>query len=162
MKYCLGIDPGQTGAIAWVSEDLQNYGAIRWKDDIVTTAKLFRERLLSQDLIIVLAVLEKVSAMKDWGVTSTFKFGGNFGAWQGILAMAEIPFTFVSPQKWQKEMWDSERKGLSTKQLSTGMVRRMFPKQDLTPGQVKTDHSGIADATLLAWYGIKMLKGGLG
>ena len=161
MNYCLGIDPGKTGALAWVSEDLQDYGAFQWKGDISETVKIFKTEFLVKELTIILAVLEKVSAMQNWGVTSTFSFGSNFGAWQAMLAMAGIPFTFVTPQKWQKAMWDSERKGKTTKQLSTGMVKRMFPNLDLTPGRIINPHTGMADATLLAWYGVRMARGGL-
>ncbi len=161
MKYCLGIDPGATGAVAWMSEDLQDYGAMRWKEDIASTAQMFKDRILAQDLVIVLAVLEKVHSMPKQGVVSSFKFGSNFGAWQAMLAMAGIPFVLITPQKWQKATWDSDRKGKTTKQMSVSMVQRMFPEMNLTPGRTRVEHSGIADAALMAWYGIKVLKEGI-
>ena len=48
------------------------------------------------------AIIEKVHSMPKQGVVSTFKFGNNFGQWQGILSSMCIPYIEVSPQKWMK------------------------------------------------------------
>ena len=44
--------------------------------------------------------------MPGQGVVSTFKFGYNYGMWNGFLASASKETMLVSPQMWQKN-WDN-------------------------------------------------------
>ena len=52
----------------------------------------------------IFAWVEKVHAMPGNGVTSTWSFSGNFHTLLTSLAAADIPYDFVTPQKWQKEL----------------------------------------------------------
>tara|TARA_R100001463_G_scaffold6332_1_gene20838 strand:+ start:3373 stop:3711 length:339 start_codon:yes stop_codon:yes gene_type:complete len=49
-----------------------------------------------------IAIIEAVHSFPGQGVASTFKFGNNYGQWQGILSALKIPYILVSPQKWMK------------------------------------------------------------
>ena len=103
MKLTIGIDPGKSGgyAIAWgglhdiklhsVGEDFEFVEHIQDLQDhpIVTSIE---------------AVVELVPpfAGKMIPSSSSFKLGKSCGFLEGVLRMAEIPFTLVRPQEWQK------------------------------------------------------------
>jgi len=156
MRYTIGIDPGQKGGLAFVNRrDTQRAWAYRYPGDAVEAARIIRE-FTSEHGVAQLAVLEKVHAMPKQGVSSTFKFGQNYGAWQGVLAALEIPFILVTPQKWQKVMLDSAGKqGGDKKDRSLEMARRLWPDIDM---RYKAD-DGKAEALLMARFGILYLKG---
>ena len=134
----LGIDPGITGAIALIHDDGQIVED--WPGDEVGAADIVRAWSVTYK--IRLAAIERVNAMPGQGVSSTFKFGANFGAWKGILAALQIPFRTVRPQEWQKGLVP-KCEGKST---SIAVARRLFPNMDL---HRKADHNR-ADALLIA------------
>lgn len=142
-KAYVGIDPGQTGAIAVLSD-----GGIpkvwEWPGDEIAAAEIVREIVFSFD--VCLCALEAVSAMPKQGVSSTFKFGANWGIWRGILAALQVPFILVRPQEWQKNI--VPKKASPDEKPSLAVARRMFPDVDM---HRKKDH-GMADALLLAYY----------
>ena len=82
------------------------------------------------------------------GRSSAFKFGVNYGVCQAALAAAKIPYTTVTPQKWQKALFGTRGKGLKgaeKKRFLKAEALKLFPGEKLT---LKT-----CDAALLAWYG---------
>jgi hypothetical protein len=93
----------------------------------------------------VKAYIEGVNAMPGQGVVSTFKFGMNYGLWQGILVALKIPFERVYPLKWQTAM--SCRTG-GNKNISKARAQELFPR-------IKVTHA-IADALLIAEYGRRL------
>ena len=94
----IGIDPGQTGAIAAIDSRMEIEMLEDWPGDEIGAAKLVWELECNQARV----ALEHVHAMPKQGVTSMFKFGTNYGIWKGILAAVGIPFVSVRPQQWQK------------------------------------------------------------
>ena len=143
MKIYIGIDPGQTGAIAFIRA-----GAVPRVFDFDDGAGLLTlKKLLVDDP--VKAVIEKVGSMPGQGVSSTFKFGTNFGTWIGRLEALEIPFDFVTPQKWKKVMFDSMPKG-DVKEMSRSRALRLFPNMAEKLKRKKDHHR--AEALLLAQY----------
>lgn len=148
MKIYIGIDPGQTGAMAIIGDGLEE---IYDFDDGDSMTNL---RLVSADQ--VKAVIEKVAAMPKQGVSSTFKFGTNFGIWIGRLEALGIPFDYVTPQKWKKEMFDSMPRSGDQKAMSLDRARRLFPEMR-DQLKRKKDHNR-ADALLLAEYCRRMDK----
>lgn len=145
VRICVGVDPGQKGGIGYTSKDRSIYAAIRFPEDIPNAAEFIREVYMEFD--IQLAVVEKVNAMPGQGVSSTFKFGTNYGAYLGIFAALQIPFHMVTPRTWQKKMLDSGTG--QTKDRSLNYARRLFPSVDM---KYKAD-DGKADALHLARYG---------
>ena len=93
-------------------------------------------------------MLEHVGAMPKQGVSSTFKFGMNFGIIQGMLIALGIPFELVRPQKWKKEFSCT-----SDKNTSISVAQRMFPDVDLKrTARCSKPHDGICEALLMAEY----------
>lgn len=137
MRIYLGIDPGVSGGFAIVSEELSVVRAVAFEhvtpQDIVTTLRPAKFSF---------AYLENVGAMPGQGVSSTFKFGVNFGWWQGVLTSLGIPFERVAPVKWQTVM--RCRTG-GDKNISKQRAQELFP-------DIKMTHA-IADALLIAEYG---------
>ena len=105
MKVFAGIDPGDSGAIALLPD-----GAAPAVFDFADPAGFFRLKTWALRKMAVHAVLEKISAMPKQGVASTFKFGTNYGRWQGRLEALGIPYDLVTPQAWQKQMFDAAPK----------------------------------------------------
>jgi len=91
----------------------------------------------------VTAMLERVSAMPRQGVSSTFKFGCQFGLCIGLLTAFRIRYEMVTPVKWQSAM--KCRTG-GEKKVSRAAAQRLFPDLDWRV----TDHE--ADALLIAEY----------
>jgi hypothetical protein len=142
----LGIDPGQTGALAILGDVKMvfDYEDPSWIDYLETIAQLYHH---GYDDVDVKAAIEKVSSMPKQGVASSFKFGTNYGIWQGILKAFQIPYIFVTPQKWQKGVFDSMPRG-DRKAMSLDLARRIFPWAQLN---LKKHHSR-ADALLIAYW----------
>jgi crossover junction endodeoxyribonuclease RuvC len=139
----LGIDPGQSGAIALLSEE--QVLVEDWPGDPNAAADAVRKLILGHNF--KLAALERVNAMPKQGVSSTFKLGQNVGAWQGILAALGLPYLMPTPREWQKGLV-KQSDGPDTKARSLAVARRLFPDAELSR---KSDH-GRADALLLAWF----------
>ncbi len=139
-----GVDPGQTGAIAIITPDgvdIMDYGE--------THEMIMQLKEWNSDYHLV-AYIEKVHAMPKQGVSSTFKFGVNYGIWQGMLYAIGVPFYFVTPQKWQKTML-SDSSEQTTKKKSLDVARRLYPKIASTYLKRQKDH-GRSDALLIATY----------
>ncbi|MFO7877087.1 MAG: hypothetical protein R6U55_10955 [Desulfovermiculus sp.] len=144
MKAHIGIDPGQSGAVALLPvDDLPQIND--WPGDPSAAAEIIRD--WSMGYQIQLVALESVHAMPKQGVASTFKFGANFGAWQGILAALGLPYLMPRPTEWQKGLV-RKSDGADPKARSLAVARRLFPDAELSK---KKDH-GRADALLLAWW----------
>ena len=91
--------------------------------------------------------IEHVHSMPGQGVASSFKFGQGFGHLEMALTAARIPFTYVTPQKWQKEL------GCLTggdKNVSKSRAQQLFP-------HIKVTHA-IADSLLITEYCRRTIK----
>ncbi len=135
--YC-GIDPGHSsGGIGYVTDD---GFAMAWKMP-QTEADLW-DLIARISRVAVLFVLEKVHSMPKQGVSSTFKFGQNYGALRMALTAAEVRREFPTPQGWQGKM-QCRTKG--DKNVTKRKAQELWPKLTIT--------HAIADALLLAEYG---------
>ena len=148
MKLAIGLDPGCNGAIAFIPDNNPTKAwAVKMPE---TLADLWDEINLNAGRIgaelfggftSVHCCLEKVHSMPGQGVSSSFKFGQGFGHLEMALTAAKIPFTYVTPQKWQKEL------GCLTggdKNISKARAAQLFP-------HLKITHA-IADGLLIAEY----------
>jgi crossover junction endodeoxyribonuclease RuvC len=150
MKTIIGIDPGATGAIAYIYEDggvdIEDCPTINGQPDQYSLAALLRDRDIKQ------AFIEQVSAMPGQGVTSMFHFGENFGTWIGAIGAFKIPLIRVTPQKWKKEF------GLigQEKDIARRRAIELFPS--MAPNLSRKKDGGRADALLIAEYGRRFLK----
>ena len=102
MNSIIGIDPGKGGGIAIVyfGEKYKKWVAHKCPKTIKEMAilvKMFKHSSPNAKCFI-----ESVHAFPTDGRSSAFKFGMNYGIWQGILSSVGIETEFVTPQKWQK------------------------------------------------------------
>ena len=159
----IGIDPGITGAVAciykngtvaiWDTPSIEVKKGKKRKNEYLPAemAKLLFDLYGGPDFDPMHAFIEQVGAMPNQGVTSMFNFGKGYGMWIGILAALEIPYTFVTPQKWKKELMQ----GMSDKDASRLRAQQLYPT---ISDQLKLKkHDGRAEAILIAEYGRRQL-----
>ena len=157
----IGIDPGVTGAMA----------ILFWENDTEPEIYDYQNKFNALSKLKVIsetdepfAIIEKVHAMYKQSAHNTFKFGENFGEWQGILQAFNIPYALIPPKEWQKEIFapmedDIYKLGknghsqLDRKEMSRQKAISLFPKiQDQL--KRKKDHNR-ADALLITKYCIR-------
>lgn len=145
MKTIIGIDPGAKGAVAILTEGIQteDIQIIDCPPTIAEMASIIKPyaRLLYHGMDSK-AIIEKVNPFYKSSAKSAFTFGGNFFAWQAILACFLIPYDFVTPRKWQKVMFDSAKKLDDTKQQSFERATRLFPNLGI---ELRTPRGRILD-----------------
>ena len=139
MDRAIGIDPGKSGGVAWLSVagDVPPQ-AVKMPATEAALDRLLREIAAE---VPVFVVLEKVHSSPQMGVRSAFTFGMNKGGLRMALAAVEAPYEEVSPMKWQGVM------GCRTagdKNVSKQRAQSLFP-------EIKVTHA-TADALLLAEY----------
>ena len=139
MSLFVGIDPGLSGGIAFLSgtppfEHLHLHKMPATERDIY---HLLNEHADGN----LFATIEKVHSFPGQGVASTFKFAMNYGLLRGILIAALIPFEEVSPIRWQKAM---ECLSKGDKNITKARAQQLFPG-------IKITHA-TADALLIAEY----------
>ena len=135
----IGIDPGSSGAIAWIDNDgphAVKLADMTYRDvfDLLTNLRTTSTN--------VFAVLERVASRPGQGVASSFKFGMSYGSLTMALVAACIPFEIVTPGAWQRVM-RCQTKG--DKNVTKRRAQELFPS-------IKVIHAN-ADALLLAEYG---------
>nr|WP_321525815.1 hypothetical protein [uncultured Cohaesibacter sp.] len=158
-KVILSIDPGITGALAWLAHDpLEN--TIRLLDvrDVPTVqmkvGKSLKEIVNTQALADIMknpfilppsvAVIEDVHAMPGQGVTSMFRFGEVAGILKGIASGLGYPLETMRPQDWQRAA--RVQQGKDAARLT---VSRLFPQMACRFNLKK--HHNRADAVLIGY-----------
>ena len=168
MKHYIGIDPGSHGYIVVLDENGEFVTDLAIEDSTdQDIARLFNT--LGETKCV--AVMEKVHSMPGQGVATTFAFGQNVGFLHGMLAAFQIPYTLVTPQKWQKAMWISDdmvytvrkdkhgedKRQVAPKPTSINAATRLFPTTDLRKSdRARNPHDGKCDALLIALYAKRM------
>lgn len=163
-QILMGVDPGKTGAIAFVLRDTAT-GSTKFLHAIPMPVVKTNKRTeidhvaLARDLDDYLGelgsihgyvhrcVIERVGAMPKQGVSSSFDFGRSFGTVIGLVAAHMIPVTFVVPGVWKKAH------GLIGKGKDASRVRasELWPASSGNWSRVKDD--GVAEAALIATWG---------
>jgi len=149
MKLIIGIDPGKSGGIAWITDNgiaveaMPDTSLDLWEliNDIVSDIpKSFRPA----DCI---AYLEQVHSSPQMGVKSAFTFGNGFGHLEMALTAANVPFQRIRPQDWQKSLGCMSK---GDKNVTKQRAQELFPS-------IKITHK-IADACLIAEFGRRKEK----
>lgn len=153
----VGIDPGKTGAIAFLNpsnmslhiEDMPLGKSTTGRDelDLRSLGELLR---LGTKVDRHIAVLERVSAMPKDGVAGAFNFGQNYGALRMAIVGHGYEDRLVTPAAWKKYFKLSKDKGVSQSYACS-----RFPGYSHYFARVK-DH-GRAEAALIALYGAEVL-----
>lgn len=94
----LGIDPGVTGGWALIKPG-RPVALGRWAVDGPAGACKVLEYAKSH---YVRVAMERVSSSPVQSPKSAFTFGDNFGYWKGMMRMADLSYTLVLPQIWQR------------------------------------------------------------
>jgi crossover junction endodeoxyribonuclease RuvC len=139
LRSCyLGIDPGMSGGIALMrSDDQQAPLLIAMPETLADIREAFE--LVAP--ITRFALIENVHSFPGQGVASTFKFGRIFGRLEGMLTAFNIPYDYVTPQKWQGVLGCLSK---GNKNITKIKAQTLFPGLKITH---KT-----ADALLIASY----------
>lgn len=78
----------------------------------------------------MVCMLEKVHSMPGQGVSSTFKFGQNYGWIKGMLDAIGIPYLEQPPTQWTKAMNLQKLKGEEKPQYKArkrAYIERLYP-----------------------------------
>jgi len=152
IKLFLGIDPGQTGGCALMDRNRKVVMASLWDESLLAQIAAIHSDGITIDGIvygsITYCVLEQVHAMPGNGVSSMFKFGTNYGMWQGMLRSNGIPFSLITPQRWMKEILDS---GSREPDHRFDYALRHWPTAPLF-GPKGGKRKGVADGCIIADY----------
>jgi hypothetical protein len=156
LRLTIGVDPGQSGAIAMLADGASD-GFIDMPTcsrkaggqevDAASLAASLRGVLQKHRGAYVVAVLEAVSAMPKQGVSSGFRFGESFGIVKGVLATLGIGYILVPPQMWKKHL----RLTGCDKDAARTLVIQRFPA--CAESMKRKKDVGRADALLLAHWG---------
>lgn len=157
MTMVLGIDPGLSGALAFIGPD-----GLVIHDTPTLTAGKRREideielaRLIDAAGRIDAAFVELVGSRPGEGAQMAFAFGRGYGLVRGILRANFVPITDVSPVKWQRAMGIAAGAG---KDASRARAKGLFQHDAALLARVRDD--GRADACLIAEYGRRRLEAG--
>lgn len=106
----VGIDPGLSGGICFLSKDKCNIYKIPNKK-IIKNNKTKKDydvksmyNILTNNIdgVRVCVFQEWTHAMPGNGGVSMYSFGRGHGIWEGIVASKNIEYNMVSPQTWKK------------------------------------------------------------
>ena len=154
MIFFGGVDPGKTGALAIISEDENFIHIIDWDEPPILWGNLTKFPNWAHTKMVV---IEKVHSMPGQGVSSSFKFGTNYGQWQMALSALSVPYAEITPQRWRKILDSSVPTKPSKEDLRQFALRR-FPKA--TDFISKKRDEGRAEALIIALFAKSLIKGG--
>ena len=155
----IGIDPGNDGAIALLSDDEIQL----WDIDGSLVDAINRLALIKRMWPVNLdgAVIEKVGAFPGQGRQSCFVFGANWGHLRGACIALGIPILAEPiPAKWKAAIFGAGKRPKeksALKQLSRDKARELFPSASADLARKKD--ADRAEALLLAEYGRRLLRG---
>jgi len=148
----LGIDPGMSGGIAWLSD----HGHLIEVRDLPTVKGTgLLPAVLAQwlrDKRPVHAWVERVASRPGAGVAGMFNFGRGYGQIEGVCAALEIPVSLVTPQKWKGAL-----RIPADKSAARARAAQLWPGLAGTFARVKDD--GRAEAALIGLYGAHAMQG---
>lgn len=139
----LGVDPGMTGAIAYVDR-----GKLQEVADMPAVGGDISGALLHQMVRMIpveYAAVEKVHSMPKQGVSTTFKFGMAYGMARMAVGGLLVPMEEPTPNVWKKMF------GLDAdKEKARLLALKLFPdKSELFKLKM---HHGRAEAALIALW----------
>lgn len=149
MRTTIGIDPGLSGGISWITEGRPC--AEKMPDTLQDLWELIESisgKRWANDKFECKAYIEQVHSSPQMGVKSAFTFGQGFGRLEMALTAAGIPFERIRPQVWQKALGCLTK---GDKNVSKRRAQELFPS-------IKCTHA-ISDSLLIAEYGRRINQG---
>lgn len=122
-KFFMGVDPGATGAAAFINEEGVFITFLDYPGSAGSLA-IELDGLLPLGNEVALAVIEHVHTMPKQGISSAGKFMMNFGIWQGVLATKKIPYELITPQRWRKVLDSSVPQKPTKEDLRAYAIKR--------------------------------------
>lgn len=155
MTLFVGIDPGLSGALAFLSGEeldvlamptltISKAKGTRRILDLTALAGIIDDK--TKNAARVSVFIERVAAMPKQGVASMFSFGESYGAIKGIVAANFLPLTLVTPVTWKGKLKVSRNKDDARYRAS-----QLMPRFAHLWTRRKDD--GMAEAALIALYG---------
>ena len=160
MKTYIGIDNGVTGAFALVSPDEQ------WQFAPVSVLDCGRDRLLDipgnldfirhaaeqaggrENLVVV---CERQLKNPLFGAKGNFANGRNGEFWRVLLTLEGIPFCWVDPRTWQKQILQGIA-GTDTKKMARLFLKQRYPGLKLEDQFGSATIEGVRDALCIALW----------
>jgi crossover junction endodeoxyribonuclease RuvC len=155
----IGIDPGVSGAIAFLPEgrdafvlDLPTfiYGKrqafVKRALDTAALAQLLRVNTTGFDLVAARVYIERVNAFPGQGASSGFSLGMSYWGAVGVAHGVGLEVQYIEPEAWKPFFKLGKDKG-----DSLDVARKLFPAAAESLKRVK-DHNR-AEALLIAAYG---------
>ena len=166
LKRVVGIDPGITGAVVVLDDSGDLQRALRTPILIVKGKKAYDLQMMREVLRkahyeaekeggSAMVGIEKVHSLPRDGRVGAFRFGTGYGMWRGLLSGLFLPYTEITPQRWQARMLAGHPRGDQTKTSAVLVSKGRWPH---IPIEVKADW-GMADAALIAEYTRREHKG---
>lgn len=137
-RIFIGIDPGASGGIAIINtfaNETDVYKMPQTEHDINNI--LYQVGYYANHGVPAVALIEKVGSMPGQGLSSTFKFGQNYGFLRGLLVANKISFSEMIPRSWQKHLGitprnkDTESKTEFKNRLK-GLAQQYYPEKNIT------------------------------
>jgi hypothetical protein len=149
----LGIDPGKHGAVVkfeisspeWSNVFIYEFAKVG-EEEIINVFKNTSKEMTTYNCSLH-CFIEQVHGMPTDSGQGAFNFGMNYGFYQTLIKVFNIPSTNVSPLKWQTAM---RCKTGGDKNITKALATQLFPLE-----KVNLDN---ADALLIALYGYRLLK----
>jgi len=144
-RLTLGVDPGKSGALAWLDGD----GALVHLADM-PDAQGHALGALVRDLIVewrpAVAWVELVASRPGQSAPAMWRFGRDYGAVLGSLGAFDVPVEHVTPATWKRAARLSRDKGESRQRAV-----ETWPAWSDSFSRAKDD--GRAEAALIARHG---------
>ena len=151
----VGVDPGLTGAIAFLDSrgsmvvrdiptvEVEGTGMVKRKVDGLALARLVREHCpVSDDALVV---CEAVRAMPGNAIQTQGSLMRSLGAIEAVFEVLRFPVLMIQPQVWKRHFGLKADKGESLR-----VARTLYPHcSDITRAK---DHNR-AESLLIAHYG---------
>lgn len=149
----LGIDPGASGGLVLLESKAGEPPTLVSAVKMPDTLRGIFEAVCDTSADTVL--IEQVGAMPTDGRSSLFKFATNYGCLQMAAVAACFPLQFVRPALWQQAIGCKRLKN----EAKTKHKARMRHKAQLLFPQIRITNA-LADAALIAVYGVRLHHGG--
>ena len=155
----IGIDPGQTGALAVLFHDkitglidMPTSARLHGKGQQVdgyTLATWMLEQAAGDD---VQVVIEAVSAMPGQGTASMFRFGESVGVVLGVCGALQLPVQWVRPGEWKR------KSGLIGKPKDAARTLAIQLHPEIAGQLTRKKDVGRADAICIAHFSRQFCK----
>ncbi len=154
-RLILGVDPGQTGAIAALADgvpagfiDMPVYARKMGGNEVDPFALAVRVREIRERHpgAYVMAVLEQVNALPKQSSNSGFRFGQSDGIVRGVLGALGIRWIEVHPSVWKKRL------GLAGTEKDVARTFAIQRYPEAAADLARKKDIGRADAALLATW----------